>query len=484
MKKVILFYLGILIGVAASAQFTYKIKADTLLVTNDSCTAELALENSTKHIKGFLYNYGKGRTHFVPALTKVNDTTYVIGVDTMKLRATSVDAWRLNGNTGTNFSTNFIGTTNNVGLAFRTNNTNRMVISETGNVGIGTASPGTSLHIVTPTPGDGIYITGTNPGINLAGDVNSYYTAIVLSSQVGAGKLDNYGINGLAGMMLSVGTANGAAGTGASSLGPASVTSDSTIIAHRVIGARGQTADLFRISQNTHYLAGAFFENPVFSVNKDGNIWTSGYADYYGGASLVPNIRVGYDGTNPQAILINGVDIATPAIKITNLTYGGSHGVIDISSNSAYNYDWGGSGSGSGLRFIKVAANGGGLHNYGATYIDHQVNNNSNQEYLYSNYAKTRVGANNGYSYYADAGTLSGGAGIGYAFYAQAGQSMFKDKVTMDGPNGYSQLRLAQTYTPSATGDGNGQTGDVAWDGSYIYIKTASGWKRASLSTF
>ena len=34
------------------AQYVYRIKADSVLVTNESCTAELIIENSTKNIRG------------------------------------------------------------------------------------------------------------------------------------------------------------------------------------------------------------------------------------------------------------------------------------------------------------------------------------------------------------------------------------------------------------------------------------------------
>jgi len=52
------------------------------------------------------------------------------------------------------------------------------------------------------------------------------------------------------------------------------------------------------------------------------------------------------------------------------------------------------------------------------------------------------------------------------------------------GANGYSQLRLRTTYTPTSTADALGNVGDVAHDANYIYIKTSGGWKRSALSTF
>jgi hypothetical protein len=53
------------IAPSLSAQFTYKIKADSVRLYNDNCNAELIIENSTRNINGFLFNYGNGRTRFV-----------------------------------------------------------------------------------------------------------------------------------------------------------------------------------------------------------------------------------------------------------------------------------------------------------------------------------------------------------------------------------------------------------------------------------
>ena len=57
-------------------------------------------------------------------------------------------AWTLNGNSGTTAGTNFIGTTDNQGLAFKTNNVERMRLSTVGYLGIGTTNPVGRLHIV------------------------------------------------------------------------------------------------------------------------------------------------------------------------------------------------------------------------------------------------------------------------------------------------------------------------------------------------
>lgn len=72
-----------------NAQFRYKIKADSVKITNDSCTAELILENSTKSVKGFLFNRENGRTEFRAPLARINDTTYLVGDDTLKMSSGS-----------------------------------------------------------------------------------------------------------------------------------------------------------------------------------------------------------------------------------------------------------------------------------------------------------------------------------------------------------------------------------------------------------
>lgn len=66
--------------------------------------------------------------------------------------------WNLTGNTGTSAATNFIGTTDNTDLVLKTNSTERMRITAAGKIGIGTAAPTASLHVVGT---EGILQTGT-----------------------------------------------------------------------------------------------------------------------------------------------------------------------------------------------------------------------------------------------------------------------------------------------------------------------------------
>ncbi|MBF0577152.1 hypothetical protein [Dysgonomonas sp. GY617] len=59
----------------------------------------------------------------------------------------STNDWTLTGNAGTSPSTNFLGTTDNTDLVFKTNATGRMIVSASGNVGIETSSPHSSASL-------------------------------------------------------------------------------------------------------------------------------------------------------------------------------------------------------------------------------------------------------------------------------------------------------------------------------------------------
>ena len=54
--------------------------------------------------------------------------------------------------------------------------------------------------------------------------------------------------------------------------------------------------------------------------------------------------------------------------------------------------------------------------------------------------------------------------------------------LDVSGTTGYNQIRMRTSYTPSSSGDTNGNVGDIAWDNTYIYIKTNTGWGRTQLS--
>jgi len=97
--------------------------------------------------------YGELRTKFNGSILPTRSGIYSLGLSTNKwsdLWVTNINGvaytggggtgWGLSGNMGTNNTSQFIGTTDNMGLIFRTNNITRLSISASGNVGIGTTN--------------------------------------------------------------------------------------------------------------------------------------------------------------------------------------------------------------------------------------------------------------------------------------------------------------------------------------------------------
>src|SRR5207344_2102253 len=59
----------------------------------------------------------------------------------------NAQSWSLTGNSGTNPPTNFLGTTDNKALVFKTNNGERMRIASGGKIGIGVTNPLQKLDV-------------------------------------------------------------------------------------------------------------------------------------------------------------------------------------------------------------------------------------------------------------------------------------------------------------------------------------------------
>ena len=76
------------------------------------------------------------------------------------------DTWKLGGNSGVTEATNFIGTKDNKGLIFRTNNSERMQIHPDGRMGIGTAPlNGAKLVVRTSDLYYGAFVVGRDTGL-------------------------------------------------------------------------------------------------------------------------------------------------------------------------------------------------------------------------------------------------------------------------------------------------------------------------------
>ena len=78
--------------------------------------------------------------------------------DTATYTRNSINTWKTHGNTGTNPSSNFIGTIDSTDFVIKTNNTERMRVTSSGRIGVGIAAPTATLHIV---GNDGLVAEGT-----------------------------------------------------------------------------------------------------------------------------------------------------------------------------------------------------------------------------------------------------------------------------------------------------------------------------------
>ncbi len=99
--------------------------------------------------------------------------------------ATNITTWNLIGNAGTNSTTNFLGTTDAVPLIFKTNNTERIQISTTGEIGAGTAPVTNTRLTVNNTSNNtstSTVVKGQTTQVNLGADANAD-TVIMINTQ-------------------------------------------------------------------------------------------------------------------------------------------------------------------------------------------------------------------------------------------------------------------------------------------------------------
>lgn len=207
-------------------------------------------------------------------------------------------SWNLTGNAGTNAATNFVGTTDNVALRFRTKNLNRMTINSSGNVGIGTTAPTNKLTVngnANFTGNVGIGITA--PAYKL--DVNGNLNIAAASALYFAGSLglimngDNIGLG--SSPAFTTGTGNIAIG-GSSFSGSA------------VSGNYNIAFGVFSMGGNI---------TPPTSGNKNIAI---GHASMYNNSSGSNNIAIGEGTIGNNVSGYSNVAIGTRAMTLNNFT--------------------------------------------------------------------------------------------------------------------------------------------------------------------
>jgi hypothetical protein len=271
MKKLLLLLLGMQLYALSYSQFVYKIKADSLLVTNDSCSAELNLENSTKSVLGFLYNKGNGRTEFRSGLVRLNDSVYIIGNDTLLLPATSI-LWKLTGNNSIDPVQHYIGTNDSVPLIFRTFGVRRMALSGDGTFSLApddtTSKPQFKMFP------NGNFVASARSNYNDSSTL--YKNGIRYHSRLGFLEIgtsnfidtsmsNTHGIYQTSGLIVNTDDPNHIYGTVSGSIIAAynvNLASGKQIISSLVVGG-----DYFNLNSFKHVIAGGDYHNVSGSVN-------------------------------------------------------------------------------------------------------------------------------------------------------------------------------------------------------------------------
>ncbi len=156
--------------------------------------------------------------------------------------------WHITGNAGTSGGSNFIGTTDNVPLKIRTNNKNRVTVSNKGYVGIGTTAPVHRLEVV-----GGTAVADNVPVINSlvkfvgAEDVAAIYGESQPNPGFGIG-VDGFGnflgVNGFG----AIGVAGSSAGadTTAANTGTLVGVQGTVDVAHLGVGVYGEATNCFQ----------------------------------------------------------------------------------------------------------------------------------------------------------------------------------------------------------------------------------------------
>ncbi|HVU56933.1 MAG TPA: hypothetical protein VHD83_17850 [Puia sp.] len=380
MKHSLFLALTFLLASTLSAQpkHTYIISADSTRLTGPDSN-ELIIENHTQNVPGFLYNIGQGRTAFQHPLTKINDSFYLVGADTLQLRAP--DAWLQDGNSfGTRGK---FGTKDNNHIDFITNNSQRARLDSSGALLLGfTANSGYRLDV------------NGSTRISLPSGTTS-------SLLVSAG--DAYDIQTTPNYINAFG----------SSLNASMI-------------SFGNIAALIGVNKAA---VGSIPQNSLMIGGTSSGHWTT----------II-------DGSSNPVYVVDGNGTATINGGYKGITYG-STGVTS-NSNSPNLTITGGRGTGTGATGDIIFATGNAQTS--GTTIHFMTN-------------RWWIKGSTGYLSNTSSPTSS---------------------MDIAGANGYSQLGLRTTYTPTSSADTNGNVGDFCWDDNYIYVKTASGWKRAAVTTY
>ena len=229
--------------------------------------------------------------------------------------APSSNAWNITGNSGTSYATNFLGTTDNKSLRFRTNNAEQMIIDSTGNVGIGISAfdpvqPEKLLVNAGTHPNNGSVINSTP--INAIGTSNGFQQIQVQNRSYG-----NYASSDL--IAASDGTTNGTKPVNTETnyvdlgINSSGYTNNNSNILNQPY-----TSYLYATSPQTFYIGNGYSGEDIVFFTNHGPTNTNNTADGYELMRLTGGTSVGGAATQQ-------VTIGTPTPNGTNkLTVNGS----------------------------------------------------------------------------------------------------------------------------------------------------------------
>lgn len=235
----------------------------------------------------------------------------------------SSSSWSLIGNVGG--GSDFIGTTNNRPLRFRTNNTLGMVLDSTGNVGIGTMTPGNKLEVFTGTNSltRALYLnTGTHEGtafnISATSNNESMFDLTVFRGGIFEPRLSVYS-NG----NMSLQSAGGNVGIGTNNPGAMLEIAGQIKITGGTPGlGKLLTSDATGLATwttplSTSYIAGTGLTLTGTTFN---SVWTASANDIYNN-----NIgKVGIGTTTPDA-----------EFEVVSTSSNGPHGIVGTEYNNS-----------------------------------------------------------------------------------------------------------------------------------------------------
>ena len=451
MKKCLFLLILLCIGKAMQAQYVYTIKADSVKITNSCDTAELIIENHTQTVPGFLFNKGKGRTEFrKPAV--LNDSALLFGFDTLVIRGATTASNGLSMIGKDVRLGQVIGAAGNPAALHNHReiplNGFNTVFTGSGNVGIGTSAPYTKLHVT------GNILSDANFGFISQGTLSYNALNLQYGNNDNAGGVSRPSVDGGELRIYSnpsgVGTGNG-------------YMTFFTRYNERLrihdngnVGINTVTDDGYKLDVNgTSNVRGhAYFPGGVAETLFD-QINSLGGVSVYGTFARGTGLHMNFDGTTgliraynagtgqPYPVQLCGV--ATISQQIDNV----SANLLVVAP------------------FLDQQRLGTPIVR-GIFYSPSVANLDNTKHIAFGN----TVGDNK-------LNISSGNTGIGLDE-----TTLTTSKLDVNGSNGYNQLRLRQSYTPTSSSDTNGKVGDVSWDDNYFYIKTSNGWKRSALSTF